>query len=638
MTTVREGEASLGGTFQLSSHGEITAHLPHNASSLKVKEALEALPSVSEVDVSRVENLYGYSWTVTQIGDLGPQPRLQIITRSLTGDSARGDVSFIQRGRLPEGDGYYGVATMGSSSTFSFVLQGLFTGASYTVRVAPVGAQGKGFPRQSEGVIPRTVPDPPYVTDLFPLSDSSAKIVWRPGFDGGAATLSYEIQWSETKLFGNDGNEVSISHVNKQSYFYNIIGLQHSLRYYVRMRAENEMGYSSWTKLIAVQPQLLAPGPVLNPIVRSISGVELLVEWDQPSTDLNVFGGDGGDAIDRYLIEWDSPSFHHVDDPPSDFVYVSQLDSFAYILGCRNITTGNECENINRGVNYTVRITPFNSVGSGTQRTALPAPITARDRTPSAPLGLEVKSTRNGSLSAYWSLPRYDGGASLKEFILEYSSHPSFSPSTTEKLPIFPEHQRVDLESSTKQTTQFVDLLVSVENEIQQLSTNIEGLNEIQKISIDADPVQPNIQEIVTSAADIDEVQSITANARDINEIQVVETTGDEAFEVITVTTTATRRYEIQEIVLEEPDVGRNALIDFVFSSDNPSDYDNAEGDKAALLYCPEGSTSISFTTTATTYSQDIVVDISSAVDRVDVANMFASSLNPTFSTVFFPL
>jgi hypothetical protein len=34
--------------------------------------------------------------------------------------------------------------------------------------------------------------------------------------------------------------------------------------------------------------------------------VQLLVEWEAPSADLDVYGGDGGKPITQYLVEWDT--------------------------------------------------------------------------------------------------------------------------------------------------------------------------------------------------------------------------------------------------------------------------------------------------------------------------------------------
>jgi len=91
---VTKGTSSLGGTFVLSYMGQYTNNLAFDASAQSVKDELEALSTVTEVEVYKEDLYNGHKWTVTFTKQLGNLPAIvaypfqyEIQTISTTGGS-----------------------------------------------------------------------------------------------------------------------------------------------------------------------------------------------------------------------------------------------------------------------------------------------------------------------------------------------------------------------------------------------------------------------------------------------------------------------------------------------------------------------------------------------------------------------
>jgi len=66
-----QGSTPLGGTFVLSYGNVYTSDIPFDASELEIKKRLEALATIDEVDVEKVDLGSGFQWTVTFTKNLG---------------------------------------------------------------------------------------------------------------------------------------------------------------------------------------------------------------------------------------------------------------------------------------------------------------------------------------------------------------------------------------------------------------------------------------------------------------------------------------------------------------------------------------------------------------------------------------
>ncbi|MFN4352934.1 MAG: fibronectin type III domain-containing protein, partial [Hylemonella sp.] len=78
--TTAATEADLGGEFVLAFEGKRTQALPFDASATEVRQALQALPSLGAVHVTRRREGVGLRWVVTFLGNPGAVPLLQVST------------------------------------------------------------------------------------------------------------------------------------------------------------------------------------------------------------------------------------------------------------------------------------------------------------------------------------------------------------------------------------------------------------------------------------------------------------------------------------------------------------------------------------------------------------------------------
>ena len=92
------------GTFRLSLGGRQTAPIPHNAQPAELKAALEALPSVGVVAVSRTGTSGGFSWVVTFLTNVGNVDKMRADPSGLVGPNARVDVVEAVAGTAPPFD------------------------------------------------------------------------------------------------------------------------------------------------------------------------------------------------------------------------------------------------------------------------------------------------------------------------------------------------------------------------------------------------------------------------------------------------------------------------------------------------------------------------------------------------------
>ena len=65
VSRIREGLQPLSGAFRLGFEGERSLHIPFDADALLVKQALESLSSVGDVEVARYRNNNGHNWFIT---------------------------------------------------------------------------------------------------------------------------------------------------------------------------------------------------------------------------------------------------------------------------------------------------------------------------------------------------------------------------------------------------------------------------------------------------------------------------------------------------------------------------------------------------------------------------------------------
>ena len=430
---VTKGLQPLSGSFTLSAAGNtgtqhVTAPIPHDASSVEVKQSLESLYSVGTVDVTRTTNGFGFNWLVTFTSDIGNLPIMHANGAQLTGPSAKVSVAETVQGALPHN------YTINTTSQQFFVMGGLDTGKTYMMQVSAINSEGAGAVKLPTpfSQVPREQPKAPTSLSLAALSKTKLKITFSPPSDGkasgGATITEYRIQWDYDSSFANiatSGYTHVLTDLSAGSgdgpYFYNI-PISRTDGYYVRVQAKNDQGWGPTASAGPVLGAFRVPGPPLTVSAQAISSRELKVMWSAPRDDLTVYGGNGGQPIQSYFVEWDT-NWADMNAPESTYV---SSGVYEYIIGGRNVQTGVFNTTLVPGTNYSARVTAFNAVGGGSAATASPALVQMADAAPTSPTSLSVAVASGTELTPSWNVPAHDGGKTLRDYKLEYDPYATF--------------------------------------------------------------------------------------------------------------------------------------------------------------------------------------------------------------------
>jgi hypothetical protein len=104
------GHERLDGTFVLTFSGDSTVRIPHDASSLVVKNSIQSLPSIGSISVTRMQlhhaghvSPMGSQWNITFTSlstpeNLGPMPLMSITSLMLTGTGVSATIHKIASG------------------------------------------------------------------------------------------------------------------------------------------------------------------------------------------------------------------------------------------------------------------------------------------------------------------------------------------------------------------------------------------------------------------------------------------------------------------------------------------------------------------------------------------------------------
>lgn len=482
---VTAGIEPISGSFRLRFGGENTAPVSHDASAEDVESALEGLIDVGDVLVSRVVNGYGYNWIVTFVSEMGDVSLIEADGTGLTGPSASIAVSVGQDGILPQG---YDSRELPDPSILHCDIGGLTLGEWYTVRVRAGNGEGYG---PVAGGIPASIrpleaPGPPEDVELIVLSNAMLKLVWSgPASDGGNAVSQYRVEWDLDEDFSNLATS-GFYHIipvgdEQGPFFYNIVipAASSWLPRYARVKAYNSFSWGApgTPDPASVLPALRPPGEPQDVELSVTSGAGLLVSWAAPSTDLIVYGGDGGSSIEEYLVEWDTSAKF---DSPARRGVVTMPSALLYLIGGRDLMTGKESNELEPGVTYYVRVSAFNAQGYGAVVPTTPAYATTEDQVPEPPDVLRAETAGASSIAGVVGAPSRDGGDTLTAYRLEWDVDEDFShvngssrAGGWEDVPFVRETQAFAVASSLGQEEQWIVATVDVTNERQTIRTQV---------------------------------------------------------------------------------------------------------------------------------------------------------------------
>jgi hypothetical protein len=413
---------ATGGTFTLGWDGETTDALAWDATAADVKTALEGLVSIPAVEVeltpASAPGSAGYAITFTGVaGDLAAALTL---TPSLL--PAATATSAVARGLNTPVAGTGGVwrATTGSvtitSTTSGDVTGSLAPGAWVEVRTSAAAANVGSTSRVAAVsytaagtlmTVTLAAPFPgPTATGAFLISGPNVI---------GAEPLGYlEALIPAEDMVADAVADVRTS-VNQAGHFrYVLRGLTPATRYYVRLAAANDRGYSAPQSSLpaALAPPRQKPDAPTRVTAHAQGGAALRVLYYAPASD-------GGEAVTKYLVEWDvRPGF---DSAPGggalgyQEVAVSAASGDCTVSPCESVIGG-----LAQGTPYHVRVYAYNAFGySG--RAALTTPPTTAPRTyAAAPPSVTLAQAGDTALTVSFPASPNDGGAPVSKYLVEW--------------------------------------------------------------------------------------------------------------------------------------------------------------------------------------------------------------------------
>jgi titin len=279
----------------------------------------------------------------------------------------------------------------GISTATTLTLPKLTNGSGYTFRVAAVNGAGAGTnSTPSVAVTPKTNPAVP-VTLVAASGDASAVLTWKaPSTNGGSVITDYVVQFSPADPVVWQTFDDGISSALTAT----VTGLSNGSSYVFRVLATNAVGSSAYTSATSVL--LISAAPDAPTAVSATAGASTAsLTWTAPEDT-------GGSAIIDYLIQYSSTGGNSW----SSYGDGTSTAASATLGGLTN------------GVSYIFRVAAVTSFGAGAYST--PSSAVTPMTVPGAPSS--VSGTYGiDSVALTWNSPVSNGGATISEYVIQYS-------------------------------------------------------------------------------------------------------------------------------------------------------------------------------------------------------------------------
>ena len=270
------------------------------------------------------------------------------------------------------------------------IIGGLTNGVAYTIEVTANNEVGSSEPTVGTGtpMAHTTVPGPPTNVSVTP-GDGVLLVEWgQPLDDGGSPVTGF--------ILTVDGTSTSNQRHGRHTRGVRVDGLTNGHPYTVTVRAENRNGVGSPSRPITgipLAPTQDVPGPP--------SGVEVIAGDRELTVTWSFSTHDGGSPITGYTIAADDGS-----------------TTTSHTVGPR--TRSYRITGLTNGVEYTIRVTADNAVGSSRPAAVRGTPIAA-STTPGPPTDVRVDEG-DRQLTVHWSPPNDGGGSPITGYVVRHSN------------------------------------------------------------------------------------------------------------------------------------------------------------------------------------------------------------------------
>jgi large repetitive protein len=277
------------------------------------------------------------------------------------------------------------------STALSASVAGLQTGLSYSFRVSAVNVAGASAPQiASSSVTPFGAPQAPTGLAGTPALSQVALSWVAPVNNGGSPITDYLVAYStngSTWSVFSDGTSTATSAT--------VTGLTNGVPYYFRVAAANAGGAGAYATLAStVTPVSVAMTPTR--VVGTPGSSQVVVSWSPPAFT-------GGSRITDYVVE---------SSQDTGVTWVQVADGVS-------ASTATTVTGLTNGTSYIFRVAAVNATGVGAPSVAS-LPVTPRT-TPSAPTAVTATAA-NASVSVSWTAPASNGGNTISDYLVQYSS------------------------------------------------------------------------------------------------------------------------------------------------------------------------------------------------------------------------
>lgn len=272
-------------------------------------------------------------------------------------------------------------------------IPGLANGTSYSFRVAAVNSRGTSGFSSTALATPASTPLAP-TRLLAEPGNGTIRLAWSaPASDGGRPISDYQV------IASVDGGQTwaPVQRPASASTQAELRGLTNGTAYSFKVAAVNQMGAGAFSNPVGpVTPAATVPGTPTG-VGPTIGDGAITIRWNAPTDD-------GGSAVVGYALQYSSnggASWAAVGDTPIPGT------SFT-VMGLTN------------GIGYAFRVAAVNEIGRGTF--SVPTLPVAPATVPGIP-GPVTAAAGNASVLLSWIAPSVDGGSSVTDYAVQYSSN-----------------------------------------------------------------------------------------------------------------------------------------------------------------------------------------------------------------------